>query len=406
MVQLHHVDVADHDLLIDFLAGATVEEHALTGSRQLGLLEIFADAFLGNTIEDRSRDFQAELLTSPTEMRFQNLADIHARRHSEGVQADFDWSTIRKERHIFFRNNLRNNALVTVATGHLVSDFKLLLRGDIDFDLLDRAVTGALSSFNRTHLTLAISFEFIELRLIAADDLHDLDPDRRRINLDVLGYGCKTPEKSLRDLSVGWDDDFAGFTVDHVERDFFAKKDVGKGFSQALAQFIDLRFVFLLNLFALAAPVRGREFLLLIVDPGRYLYVHDDSTNARWNNQRSILNIGGFFTEDRAEQLFFRGKLGFRLRRNFADENVTRLHFRTDPNNTVMIEVLERLFTDVRDIARDLFRPELGVASVDLELLDVNRGEDVFLQNFLRNEDGVFEVITVPRHEADEHVAS
>jgi hypothetical protein len=39
---------------------------------------------------------------------------------------------------------------------------------------------------------------------------------------------------------------------------------------------------------------------------------------------------------------------------------------------------------DVRDVARDLFLAELGVARDALELLDVDRGEDVFLTSARR----------------------
>src|SRR6185437_127497 len=42
-----------------------------------------------------------------------------------------------------------------------------------------------------------------------------------------------------------------------------------------------------------------------------------------------------------------------------------------------LVEVLQRLFRNIRNIARDLLRPEFGVAGHHLELLDVNRSEDV-----------------------------
>ena len=48
-----------------------------------------------------------------------------------------------------------------------------------------------------------------------------------------------------------------------------------------------------------------------------------------------------------------------------------------------LVEVLEGLFADVRDVAGDLFLAELGVAGDALELLDVDRGEDVLLQHAL-----------------------
>ena len=61
---------------------------------------------------------------------------------------------------------------------------------------------------------------------------------------------------------------------------------------------------------------------------------------------------------------------------------------------------------DVRDVARDLLRAELGVARLDLELLDVDRGVVVVLHHPLGDEDRVLEVVAAPRHEGDEHVAA
>ena len=58
----------------------------------------------------------------------------------------------------------------------------------------------------------------------------------------------------------------------------------------------------------------------------------------------------------------------------------------------------------VRDVAGDLLRPELGVARHHLELLDVDRGEDVVAHDALGEQDRVLEVVAVPRHERDEHV--
>ena len=63
-------------------------------------------------------------------------------------------------------------------------------------------------------------------------------------------------------------------------------------------------------------------------------------------------------------------------------------------------------FRDVRDVARDFFRPELRVARLDLELLDVDRRVVVVLHHPLGDEDRVLEVVAAPRHERDQHVAA
>ena len=63
-------------------------------------------------------------------------------------------------------------------------------------------------------------------------------------------------------------------------------------------------------------------------------------------------------------------------------------------------------FRDVRDVAGDFLRPELGVARLDLELLDVDRRVVVVLHHPLGDEDRVLEVVAAPRHERDQHVAA
>ena len=72
-------------------------------------------------------------------MRFENLTDVHTRRNAERIQNDFHRRAIRERRHIFFRNDARDDALVTVAAGHFVADGELALHGDIDLDQLDDA---------------------------------------------------------------------------------------------------------------------------------------------------------------------------------------------------------------------------------------------------------------------------
>ena len=93
--------------------------------------------------------------------------------------------------------------------------------------------------------------------------------------------------------------------------------------------------------------------------------------------QRSVAHVGGLFAEDGAEQLFFRRHRAFALRRDLADEDISRLDLGSDIDDACFVEVLQRLFRNVRDVARDFLWPELRVSRRDLELLDVDRGEDV-----------------------------
>src|SRR5690606_1592638 len=78
--------------------------------------------------------------------------------------------------------------------------------------------------------------------------------------------------------------------------------------------------------------------------------------------------------------------------------------FRTNVRDTRLVELGKRGVTDVRDVGRDVFRPELRVTRDAGQLLDVNRGEPVFLDDALRDQDRVLEVVAVPWHERDQQV--
>src|SRR5207237_3667620 len=111
------------------------------------------------------------------------------------------------------------------------------------------------------------------------------------------------------------------------------------------------------------------------------------------------------FAEDGAEQPLFGRQFGLALGRDFADENVARLDLRADANDADQAEVLQRLFTQVRNVAPDFLRSELGVARADFKLVNVDRRKDVVLDDSLADEDGVFEIIPVPRHERAQDIA-
>ncbi len=149
-----------------------------------------------------------------------------------------------------------------------------------------------------------------------------------------------------------------------------------------------------------------RERALVLLDAVAVEHPHLDhrALHPRRHAQRGVTHVGGLLAEDRAQELFLRRHRALALGRDLAAENVARAHLGADIDDTGLVEVLERLFRDVRDVAGDLLRPQLGVAGHHLELLDVDRGEDVILHDALGEQDRVFEVVAVPRHERDQHV--
>src|SRR5258708_3197791 len=111
-------------------------------------------------------------------MGFEHLTDVHTRWYAERVETDFNRSTVGQEGHIFLGHDLGDHTFVTVTTGHLVTNLELLLRGDVNFDLLDHARTGLFTGLDTVGLAILVGVELVELTLVRTDDLHDLDTNR------------------------------------------------------------------------------------------------------------------------------------------------------------------------------------------------------------------------------------
>ena len=73
-----------------------------------------------------------------------------------------------------------------------------------------------------------------------------------------------------------------------------------------------------------------------------------------------------------------------RLGRDLAHQDVARLDVGADADDAVLVQVAQHLLGDVGDVAGELLAAQLGLADLDLELLDVDRGVDVVLHQLLR----------------------
>src|SRR5688500_12293979 len=164
VVQLHHVDVADRRALLEGLARAAVVELDLAAPRHLdvelaiadrlvaalALLAAVADRLvrfvdgLVNLVFERAVEHGCDRLETqdgrgPAEVRFEDLPDVHARRHAQRVEQDVDRRAVLEERHVFLGNDAGDDALVPVASGHLVADAQRAIRGDVDLHHLEHA---------------------------------------------------------------------------------------------------------------------------------------------------------------------------------------------------------------------------------------------------------------------------
>ena len=145
----------------------------------------------------------------------------------------------------------------------------------------------------------------------------------------------------------------------------------------------------------------GVEIVFVVVE---FTNANDDALFTVGNTQRGIANLASLLTEDGAQQALFGGQLGFALRGDLTDEDVTSGDLGADANDAALVQVCEGFLGDIGDIAGDFFLTELGFACVDFVLFDVNRGEDVLFDNAAAEDDGVLVVEAFPRHVSNQQV--
>ena len=146
----------------------------------------------------------------------------------------------------------------------------------------------------------------------------------------------------------------------------------------------------------------GRQLVAVLA--AEHLDVDDLAVLAVRHLEAGVAHLAGLLTEDGAQQALLGGELGLALGRDLADEHVAGADLGADADDAPLVEVLEDLLGEVRDVPGDLLGAELGVAGVDLVLVDVDRREHVVAHEPLGEDDGVLEVVALPRHEGDEQV--
>ena len=148
-----------------------------------------------------------------------------------------------------------------------------------------------------------------------------------------------------------------------------------------------------------------RARVLLDAVTGEHPHVDHRAIHAGRHPQRGVLHVGRLFAEYRPQQLLLRRQLGLTLRRDLAHQNVAGAHFGADEGDARFIELGQvRSRPTFGNVRRDFLGPQLGVARDARELFDVDGRETVFLDHALGDEDGILEVVAVPRHEGHQQV--
>src|SRR5579859_5852284 len=285
--QFQHIGIANGNGMIKWLARSSIVELYFPALWQASAAQHLFDIFFGRSIKDRGGDLKAKHIGCPAQMRLHDLSDIHAVRHAQRIQDDIHWRSIRQEWHIFNWQHARDNAFVSVSSGHLVA---------------------------RANLTF----------------LRDADAHQ----------------------------------LVHARRQFIAR-------------------------------VTREDFDL------DYL-----TTLTVWDAQRRIFDFPSLLTEDGAQQFLFRRQFRLTLGGDLAYQDILWPHFRADIDDAPLVQVTQSFFTNVGNITRNLFRPQFGIARIHLILFNMDRRKEVFSYDALADQNGVFEVATLPAHKGYQDVLS
>ena len=128
--------------------------------------------------------------------------------------------------------------------------------------------------------------------------------------------------------------------------------------------------------------VHARRQLVAVLS-GKYLRCHDDTVSAVGNLQARVTDLSRLLTEDGAEQSLLGSQLGLTLRGNLSYQDITGTDLRTDADDAALVQVLERIIADTRNVLGDLFRSELGVSCLTLIFLDMNGSINIVLDQSL-----------------------
>ena len=296
-----------------------------------------------------------------------------------------------------------------MAAGHLVADPQLALHRDVDLHQLDHARRQLIALLQLGHLLVRDLAQHFDLARGHLLDLVDLLVHPRILvvvadALEVLRRdaldGVAIQNRALGDQAL------VGALVVQVGQHFLAAQNRFEALQPLVGQNADFVAQVLFELgHVLGLDLLGALVLLLAL-AAEDAHVHHRALDARRAGERSVAHIAGLFAEDRAQQLLFRSQLGFALGRHLADQNVAVPDLGADADHAALVQIAQRMLAHVGNVARDLFRAQLGVARLDLELLDVHRGVVVLAHQLFADQDRVLEVVSAPGHEGHQHVAS
>ena len=366
VAQLDHVDHADRGGLVEALARLSVVEVGHAEARHVGLLGVAADLVEAGPVENRRGELHAQLLAGPSEDRLVNLAEVHPRRHAQRVEHDVDRGSVLEERHVLLADDPGHDALVSVATGHLVPHLQLALVGDEDLGQLHDARGELVPDGHLELLPLEGAEQVVVLQVVVVD--HTLDQGVVALvagpAVGVDDAEVQRLKGTLRELHALLDLHLLVVVLHALGG--LAADDLHQLLHEGLPQCGGLLVEFSVD--GLEDGLVRRLGLAVLDHAGEEHLVDDDPVGTRSELQGGVLHVSSLVTEDGAKQLLLRARVALALRRDLSDEDVPGADVGTDADQAVFVEVLGGLLAHVRDVRGQFLLAALGVADLEAVL--------------------------------------
>jgi hypothetical protein len=117
---------------------------------------------------ERRTDLVAQAARGPAQVGFEDLPDVHARRHAQRVQHEIDRRAVFQEGHVFLRQDAADDALVAVTAGHLVARLQLALHRHEDLDHLEHARSQFVAAFELFLAVLELLLDRLDRGVVLA----------------------------------------------------------------------------------------------------------------------------------------------------------------------------------------------------------------------------------------------
>jgi hypothetical protein len=246
----------------------------------------------------------AQTARGPAQMGFEDLPDVHARRHAQRVEHDVDRRSIFKEGHVFRRQNAGDNPLIPVATGHLVARLQLALHRDEHLDHLEHARCQIIAAFQLVDAIFILRVDRLHRVVILALDGFQIGLDLVVLDRDLPPFMRSTSARAASSMT-------APFFIDSVQpsqsdrcsmsfrRDHVARLRMVRSSSRSLPRR------------SFSSPEWRGSIVHVDAVTVEHAHINDRARNARRQAQRGVTHVSSPFHQRSRAAAFLPASSGF-----------------------------------------------------------------------------------------------